>query len=111
MIKRHLQSVLTRTADMFPVISLTGPRQSGKTTLAKTAFADAHYVSLEEPANRSLAIEDAKGFLQTINTEFFKGIEYWRKLTGAPDSPAALIYGGDRKSIFKGTTVLPWFTI
>ena len=45
---------------------------------------------------------------QTINTEFFKGIEYWRKLTGLPDSPAALIYGGDNPTIFKGTSVLPW---
>ena len=69
MIKRHLQSVLESSADWFPVISLTGPRQSGKTTLAKATFANAHYISLEDPAHRSLALEDAKGFLGQFGTE------------------------------------------
>ncbi|RKY07525.1 MAG: AAA family ATPase [Planctomycetota bacterium] len=69
MIKRHLQSVLESSASLFPVVTLTGPRQSGKTTLAKATFTNAHYVSLEDPAHRSLALEDAKGFLRQFGTE------------------------------------------
>ncbi len=69
MIKRHLQSVLENSANWFPVISLTGPRQSGKTTLAKATFTQAHYVSLEDPAQRNLALEDAKGFLSQFGSD------------------------------------------
>lgn len=69
MIKRHLQSVLEDSAKLFPVITLTGPRQSGKTTLARATFKNAHYISLEDPAIRNLAIEDAKGFLRQFGTD------------------------------------------
>ena len=69
MIKRHLQSVLEMSAGLFPVLTLTGPRQSGKTTLAKATFKNAHYISLEDPAHRSLALDDAKGFLNQFGTE------------------------------------------
>lgn len=69
MIKRHLQSVLEKSAGLFPVLTLTGPRQSGKTTLAKTTFSNAHYITLEDPANRNLAMEDARGFLRQFGTE------------------------------------------
>jgi hypothetical protein len=69
MIRRHLQSVLEKSAGLFPVVTLTGPRQSGKTTLAKASFMNAHYISLEDPAQRNLALEDAKGFLNQFGTE------------------------------------------
>ncbi len=69
MIRRHLQSVLKNSAELFPVVTLTGPRQSGKTTLAKAAFADAHYISLEDPAHRNMALEDARGFLGQFGSE------------------------------------------
>ena len=69
MIKRDLQSVLEKSTGFFPVVILTGPRQSGKTTLAKATFKDAHYVSLEDPGQRNLALEDAKGFLNQFGTE------------------------------------------
>ncbi|MDP1615229.1 MAG: ATP-binding protein [Methylococcales bacterium] len=48
----------------FPVIALTGPRQSGKTTLAKAVFADKDYVSLENPDDREFAERDPRRFLQ-----------------------------------------------
>ncbi len=63
MIKRHLQSVLENSVNYFPILTLTGPRQSGKTTLVKATFPKADYISLEDPSNRTLAMEDAKGFL------------------------------------------------
>jgi predicted AAA+ superfamily ATPase len=69
MIKRHLQSVLEKSAGWFPVITLTGPRQSGKTTLAKVAFPNARYVSLEDPAMHNLALEDARGFLNQFGKD------------------------------------------
>jgi hypothetical protein len=47
----------------FPVLAVTGPRQSGKTTLLKELFADYRYVSLENPNTRSFALEDPIGFL------------------------------------------------
>jgi predicted AAA+ superfamily ATPase len=45
---------------------------------------------------------------QTVIGDFFKGIEYWKKLTASPKAPAVLVYGGDNLTSFKGTTVLPW---
>jgi predicted AAA+ superfamily ATPase len=47
----------------YPVITLTGPRQSGKTTLARAAFPDKPYVSLETPDEREFAVADPRGFL------------------------------------------------
>ena len=63
MIYRKLTATLQRLAKTFSVISITGPRQSGKTTLAKAVFADKPYITLEDPAERAFAFEDAKGFL------------------------------------------------
>lgn len=63
-IPRTLESVITRAAQEFPVVVLTGPRQSGKTTLLRHCFAaDYQYVSLEPPDVRAAATEDPRGFL------------------------------------------------
>ncbi len=64
MIVRMLQPHLRRMAGSYPVVTLTGPRQSGKTTLARMAFPDHAYVSLESPAERAFALEDPLGFLR-----------------------------------------------
>jgi uncharacterized protein len=50
-------------AKSFPVVSLIGPRQSGKTTIARSVFSDYAYISLEELDNRTYACEDPRGFL------------------------------------------------
>ena len=63
MIRRFIEPQLQRLAAQFPVITITGPRQSGKTTLAQHHFAGYDYVNLEEPEIRTYAIEDPKGFL------------------------------------------------
>jgi predicted AAA+ superfamily ATPase len=63
MIQRALQSTLLRAARQYPVVTLTGPRQSGKTTLVRQAFARHDYVSLEDPDQRGFALEDPRGFL------------------------------------------------
>ncbi len=63
-IPRHMATPLAKAAQHYPVITLTGPRQSGKTTLVKSAFPKANYVSLEAPDQRSFAMEDPLGFLR-----------------------------------------------
>ncbi|MBN2245149.1 MAG: ATP-binding protein [Candidatus Aminicenantes bacterium] len=63
MIKRTLEKKLRDAAKQFPVVTVTGPRQSGKTTLVKAVFNHYDYVSLELPDQRSFASEDPQGFL------------------------------------------------
>ncbi|MFC1706840.1 ATP-binding protein [Planctomycetota bacterium] len=63
MFGRHLTPVLLEVAETMPVVTLLGPRQSGKTTLVRHAFPDHQYVSLEQPDVRMAAIEDPRGFL------------------------------------------------
>ncbi len=63
MLERQLQSTLQRYANSFPVVAITGSRQSGKTTLARRFFSDLKYVSLEDPAEFAFAQEDPRGFL------------------------------------------------
>ncbi len=64
MISRTLENKIKELATKFPVISLTGPRQSGKTTLVRHTFPGYHYVSLEEPDTRLNAQTDPRGFLR-----------------------------------------------
>ncbi|PIP38173.1 MAG: AAA family ATPase [Desulfobacterales bacterium CG23_combo_of_CG06-09_8_20_14_all_51_8] len=63
MTPRLLEKNIRKAAEQYPVITVTGPRQSGKTTLIRALFPDNEYVSLEEPELRQLASEDPRGFL------------------------------------------------
>jgi len=65
MIPRIAEKTLRRYAKGFPVICITGPRQSGKTTLAKMTFPQKRYFSLEDPDVALLVRSDPRGFLQT----------------------------------------------
>ena len=63
LIPRAVASVLPRLAEGFPILAVTGPRQSGKTTLVRTVFPDKPYVSLEDLDERAYSLEDPRGFL------------------------------------------------
>ena len=63
---RLLKDYLVRDAGYYPVVTLTGPRQSGKTTLARTTFPNHQYLSLELIDQRRFAEEDPRGFLSQL---------------------------------------------
>ena len=69
MIPRVLAKKLLQSAKKFPVVAVTGPRQSGKTTLVRRLFAQKPYVSLEDLDTRDFAKNDPRGFL----SEYSKG--------------------------------------
>ncbi len=62
-IKRRIASAINKQKDKFPVLAVTGPRQSGKTTLLRKIFANYKYVTLESPDTRQYAESDPVGFL------------------------------------------------
>lgn len=68
MINRHLSDILTGIIKKMPVITLTGPRQSGKTTLVKHCFRDYTYLNMEETDKKETALTDPRLFF-----EIYKG--------------------------------------
>ena len=80
MIPRLLAQRLQEATRRFPVVTLTGPRQSGKTTLVRNLFPKLPYVSLEAPDERTFALEDPRGFLSR-----FQGPVILDEVQRAPD--------------------------
>ncbi|MGD2091288.1 MAG: ATP-binding protein [Candidatus Aminicenantes bacterium] len=66
MIEREISRYLKNLSEKYPVVTVTGPRQSGKTTLVKHLFKNMNYVNLEDPEEREFAKDDPKGFLSRI---------------------------------------------
>ncbi len=63
MIEREMAPALRKAAQGYPVIAITGPRQSGKTTLSRSVFPDKAYISLEDPDQLDFALSDPRRFL------------------------------------------------
>ena len=63
MIEREITGRLTTLFQQYPFVTVTGPRQSGKTTLCRAAFPDLQYANLEAPDQREFAESDPRGFL------------------------------------------------
>ncbi len=63
MFDRKIETELRITAGEYPVVTIIGPRQSGKTTLARKFFRNHTYVNLEHPELRSVAADDPKTFM------------------------------------------------
>lgn len=63
LIRRHAEATLLQLARAYPIVAVTGPRQSGKTTLVRKAFPNKPYVSLEDLDEGQFATDDPRGFL------------------------------------------------
>jgi len=85
MIDRDLTPRLRKVARQFPAVTLTGPRQSGKSTLCQAVFPRLPYVNLEAPDIRGFALEDPRAFL----AQFPKGAVI-DEVQRAPDLPSYL---------------------
>ena len=66
MIEREITGCLVALFDQYPFVTVTGPRQSGKTTLCRAAFPGLEYVNLEAPDQREFAQSDPRGFLSRL---------------------------------------------
>ncbi|HBE04814.1 MAG TPA: AAA family ATPase [Spirochaetia bacterium] len=66
MLKRTAEKHLLRLAKQYPVVTVIGPRQSGKTTLCRMAFPEKKYISLETFDNRRIAAKDPLQFLENL---------------------------------------------
>ena len=74
MILRQIARELTATANEFPVVTIIGPRQAGKTTLARMQFPNHAYANLEAPDIRLLATSDPHAFFSQ-----FPPTRYYRR--------------------------------
>lgn len=103
MIARHLTPALKRAAERYPVVTLTGPRQSGKTTLVRAVFPGHRYTSLEAPDVRARAIADPRGFLAQGDPMILDEIQrapellsYVQGLVDEDDRPGRFIVTGSQ---------------
>lgn len=105
MLRRNLAPTLHRLASQFPVVTVTGPRQSGKTTLVRAEFPNKPYVTLEDPIERSFAEEDPRGFLARFSAgaifdEAHRWPELFSHLQGMVDqdrSPGRFVLTGSQQ--------------
>ena len=67
MVERDIKGKLCSLMQGFPVVTITGPRQSGKSTLAKAVSGDKPYLSLEDPDVRQFALDDPRAFLARLS--------------------------------------------
>jgi predicted AAA+ superfamily ATPase len=105
MIERTISTVLADLARQYPVVTLTGPRQSGKTSLARSLFPSKPYVTLEDPDVRRFAVEDPRGFLgRYANGAVFDEIQrapelpsYLQGMVDADSRPGRFILTGSHQ--------------
>ena len=89
MITRSIQKELIVCAKEYPAVTILGPRQSGKTTLSKMAFADYEYCSLEDPDTRRQAMNDPKGLLGAFSGGHMASVHRLRKIRRIYTRPCA----------------------
>ncbi len=81
MLERSIFKHIKLNLKKYPIVAITGPRQSGKTTFLKQAFSDYRYVNLEIPHEREFAQKDTQGFLEKYNHKvIFDEAQYVPKL-------------------------------
>ena len=105
MIKRDIEPVLKKLSNQYPVVTITGPRQSGKTTLCKNTFSDYKYVNLEALDTRHFAINDPRGFLEQYNNHVILDeiqrapelLSYIQELVDERNAPGQFIITGSQQ--------------
>ncbi len=91
-IQREIRNQLLDAVKSYPAVTLTGPRQSGKTTLCRMLFPDLPYSNLEDPEIRAFALDDPKGFLRAfpcggVLDEFQRAPDLTSYIQGIVDDP------------------------
>lgn len=113
MIPRHAEHILLELAKGYPAIAITGPRQSGKTTLAKHVFKDKPYVSLENPDLREMSQIDPRGFLDKYKKgALFDEVQrspqlfsYLQEIIDESNEPGRFVLTGSQQfGLFSGMT-------
>lgn len=105
MIKRNLERPIKKYSQEYPVIAIVGPRQSGKTTLAKLIFKDHKYLSLENLDLRQQAEEDPRGFFDDHRGKLIideaqrapKLFSYLQEIVDHKDSPGQFVLTGSQQ--------------
>ena len=109
MIKRCAEKELRDLARQFKAVAVTGPRQSGKTTLTRYVFKDRSYVSLENPGHRQFAMDDPVGFLKTyeegaVIDEIQRAPElfsYFQQILDEQKEPGKFIFTGSNNFLLR----------
>ncbi len=107
-ISRAVESALKTAARQFPVIVLTGPRQTGKSTLLSHLFPSFTHVTLDDPAQRALAKEDPRLFLETLGDRaLIDEIQYAPELLPYIKMLVDQSRKGRRRVLLTGSQVFP----
>ena len=114
MIPRYASTTLRRLLAGFPVVTVTGPRQSGKTTMVKAELAGKPYISLESPAEREFAQRAPHDFLRrfpdgAIIDEAQRAPDLLSELQTVVDADGNFVcaeWGGSRVAVYSPTGVL-----
>ena len=82
-VTRDIEKIILKASKQFPAIAVTGPRQSGKSTMLKKVFGKSHeYITFDDPLLRERAMSDPKLFFATLgNHVIFDEIQYVPQLT------------------------------
>ncbi len=104
MIQRTMKSKLLQLASKFPVVSVTGPRQSGKSTLIQDVFPEYEYLSFENPHTKELFEDDPERFLKTHSKHVLfdeaqrvpELFSYLQGVVDAADEPGMFILSGSQ---------------
>ncbi len=107
MYTRNISNLLLDSINQYPVLTLLGPRQSGKTTLVRKLFNDFDYHSLEDPDIRKMASEDPRGFLnQKQNNMILDEVQrvpdltsYLQSIVDQPNSHRKFILTGSNSTL------------
>lgn len=102
---RHIASKICESAKLYPIVTVTGPRQSGKTTLIREIFADYTYVSLEDPDKLEFFEQDPHAFLETYSDKVIfdevqnapKLFSYLQKIVDQDDRVGKFILSGSQQ--------------